>query len=321
MVGVCAMVKRFYSSSLLNAYSQVKSKRSFLFSLLVLLVIFLVILFVFFSGEKSVKELTQTADSDQMMEMDLMDNLQWLNHQPLLRAQMPAQADTLKPALEPKPVPLAIDSKRMQGTSMVYAKTIATSERQLDRVEPVAGERRLLAGEVLHAVLESAIQSDFAGPVRAILSEPAYSYSGMHVVLPAGTRIIGEYQNSIKAAQVRVGIEWKRMILPDGSSIDFSAPATDPIGRVGIEATRIDTHFWKRFGEAGLYSLLSAGSQLSGGLSADTLTAGQLLRSQISTSFADTAMADLEKDKSIEPTIYLDPGAEISIFVRRDMEF
>jgi type IV secretion system protein VirB10 len=143
----------------------------------------------------------------------------------------------------------------------------------------------------------------------------------MRLLLPVGTRIIGQYQNGVSATQVRVGIRWERMVLPDGSSVVFDAPGMDPMGRIGIEASSIHTHFWKRFGDAGLYSVLSSGTQLSGGVDESTLTAGQLLRSQVSESFANTAMSDLEKNKSISPTIYLDPGSEISIFVRRDIVF
>jgi type IV secretory pathway VirB10-like protein len=67
--------------------------------------------------------------------------------------------------------------------------------------------------------------------------------------------------------------------------------------------------------------VLSAGTELSGGADESTLTAGQQLRSQVSSSFADTAMSDLDKNRNIVPTIYLDPGSEISIFVRRDIVF
>jgi type IV secretory pathway VirB10-like protein len=315
------MVKRFYTPSLLRVYGQVKSKRSLVFSWVVLAIVSLVIMLSFFGGSKSIDKPLLESDLSPAVETELMHNLQWLNRQSLSVQQEPALVHKVKPASFALSETTKIDPKRLQAAAVIYAHPVVTKIDHLNRVTTGVGARRLLAGEVLHAVLESAIQSDFAGPVRAILSDPAYSYNGMQVVLPAGTRIIGEYQNSIKAAQVRVGIEWKRMILPNGSSIDFSAPATGPMGRVGVAATRVNTHFWRRFGEAGLYSLLSAGSQLAGGASADTLTAGQLLRSQVSSSFADTAMAELEKNKSIAPTIYLDPGAEVSIFVRHDMEF
>lgn len=315
------MVKRYYASSLLAAYAQPKSRRSLLYSGLVLLLVVGLVLLVFLGDNREPKSNVTGTASRRVIDADLARNLQWLNQQSLPKYRIPAKHKKAALLVAHKNAPAIISQKRLSAGVTVYAQPAAKKSVSVDHVIRAAGGRFLLAGEVLHAVLESAIQSDFAGPVRAILSEPAYSYRGMNQVLPAGTRIIGVYQNSVQAAQVRVGIEWQRMILPNGRSVVFSAPAVDPLGRVGVHATRINTHFWKRFGEASLYSLLSAGAQLAGGSSADTLTAGQLLRSQLSSSFADTAMHDLEENKNIAPTIYLDPGSEISIFVRRDMEF
>jgi hypothetical protein len=309
------MGKASYSPGILSAYSVKRSNRSFVFSLLILVGLLLFVIYCFLGGSESSKvEKTEPLDF-QAVDHDLAHNLQWLN-EPVLTTHPEKPIHVFKRVIH------QLDKNRLAANSLVYESSASkTVPSKVTRVEKNGGSNRLVAGEVLHAVLESAIQSDFAGPVRAILSEPAYAYRSRHVLLPAGTRVIGEYQNSIRSTQVRVGMRWQRMVLPGGDSVSFDAPATDPMGRVGIKASRVNSHFWKRFGEAGLYSLLSAGAQLSGGLDASTLTAGQMLGSQVAGSFADTAMSDLEKSKDISPTIYLDPGAEISIFVRRDIIF
>lgn len=316
------MAKRFYASSLLAAYRREKTTKSYLYSLLVLLIIVVGILYGFFNGGKKSKAEIEMPFNSDLIDLDVSTNLQWLNSQVDKKPVLPQKEEPVSEKKSPSSSELVLDSQRLNAGSMVYEASNATVESELaDHVTLFDGSNRLVAGEVLHAVLESAIQSDFAGSVRAILSEPAYSYRGMRVVLPAGTRVIGVYQNNIQAAQVRVAIEWQRLILPNGSSVIFSSPATDPLGRIGVEATGVDTHFWKRFGEASLYSLLSAGAQFSAGSSADTLTAGELFRTQVASSFADTATSDLDKKRNISPTISLDPGSEISIFVRKDIDF
>lgn len=320
------MGKKWYPDSLIAAYSCSRKRLSTAFPFLAVGILFILVVVVFFWPEKPVVHKEFMQDTTEDVDHDLVRNIQWLNH----RAQIvkvvakPQAHTTITPIQQSKAYHVTpLNNKRLEANSLVFSQSHTTSStHQADHVLNLSRyDRRLMAGEVLHAVLESAIQSDFAGPVRAILSDPSYSYRGMRLLLPAGTRLIGQYKNMVTASQVRVGIQWQRMILPDGKSVVFEAPGMGPMGRIGVRASRVNSHFWKRFGEASLYSLLSAGSQLSGGLSADTLTAGQLLRSQVAGSFADTAMQSLDKNKQIAPTIYLDPGSEVSIFVRRDIEF
>lgn len=321
------MPKYFLPKSLIAAYSLSRKPRTVLYSALLLIFVLAVVLSFFVSSNAGKKLAPRPKALTANIGKDLEQNLQWLNRV----VEQPKKMQSVAKNIHHNPTPQmhatqvtssVLDAKRLAKDSLVFIdKQAFSSSSQEDRVKTLATGKRLMAGEVLHAVLESAIQSDFAGPVRAVLSEPAYAYRTTAVLLPVGTRLIGEYKNAVSAAQTRIGIRWQRLILPDGRSIRFDSPTIGPMGRVGVQSSYVDRHFWKRFGEAALYSLLSAGAQLSGGADASTLTAAQLLRSDVSSSFAETAMSALDKDKGIAPTIYLNPGSEISIFVRKDIVF
>ena len=50
-------------------------------------------------------------------------------------------------------------------------------------------------GEFIHAILETAIDSDLPGMIRAVVTRPVYSYRGDHLLIPEGSRLIGQYSS------------------------------------------------------------------------------------------------------------------------------
>src|SRR3990167_94891 len=89
------------------------------------------------------------------------------------------------------------------------------------------------SGEFLHAVLETAIQSDLPGQIRAVVSQPVYAYVGETPLIPAGSRLIGQYSSSVLQGQNRVFVVWNRVILPNGTSAQINSAGTDQLGIAG----------------------------------------------------------------------------------------
>ncbi|MEM8820091.1 MAG: TrbI/VirB10 family protein, partial [Pseudomonadota bacterium] len=110
-------------------------------------------------------------------------------------------------------------------------------------------------GTLIGAILESAIQSDLPGQIRAIVSEDAYSLDQSRVLIPRGSRLIGSYRAGIVQGQTRVFVVWERLIRSDGVSIQVGSVGTDQLGRSGVEGF-VDTHFFERFGASILLSLI-----------------------------------------------------------------
>ena len=77
----------------------------------------------------------------------------------------------------------------------------------------------VLQGKFIDAVSETAINSDLPGQVRALVSYDVYAESGRRVMLPRGTRLIGEYNTAIAKGQERLFVVWTRAIRPDGIDI------------------------------------------------------------------------------------------------------
>ena len=97
------------------------------------------------------------------------------------------------------------------------------------------------AGTIIPAVMLTAINSDLPGQITGQVRENVYdSDTGEHLLIPQGTRLVGFYDHHVVYGQQRVLITWKRLILPDGSSLSLTdGPARNRRGR-GRRVSRSD---------------------------------------------------------------------------------
>jgi len=179
----------------------------------------------------------------------------------------------------------------------------------------------IASGEFLHAVLETAINSDLPGMVRAVVSDPVYAYVGETPIIPAGSRLIGQYASAVFKGQNRVFVIWNRVILPNGISIQINSPGTDALGRAGIGADEVNTHFWGRFGQSILLSLIGAGASTMDVNSADQYNSASMYRAAIGQSFQQSAEKSLQDNDQAKATLNIYQGTSINVFVARDLSF
>ncbi len=179
----------------------------------------------------------------------------------------------------------------------------------------------IASGEFIHAVLETAINSDLPGMVRAIISRPVYATVGEKPLIPAGSRLIGQYTANIAHGQERVMVIWNRVILPNGTSVQINSPSTDALGRAGQGANAINRHFISRFGQAALLSIIGAGVAGSGVHPQDQYNSASEYRSAIAQSFRQSAQQSLQSNASTKPTLHVYQGAKLTVFVAHDVDF
>lgn len=203
-------------------------------------------------------------------------------------------------------------------------------------------------GTMIKGVLETAIQSDLAGMVRAVVSENVWSFDGRRILIPAGSRLIGEYRSGLSTGQTRVFIVWTRMLRSDGVSVQLGSMGTDELGRTGMTGI-VDKHWVEKFGSAILLSLVGGAAQFIANLGQDNqsgqnqystidpttgqpvlvqgqpnqnaLYARQIGAQQVSMTLNRIAEEALRDSINIPPTIHVDQGSRIMVFVRRDLDF
>jgi type IV secretory pathway VirB10-like protein len=172
-------------------------------------------------------------------------------------------------------------------------------------------------GTVIPAVLETAINSDLPGFVRAVVSRDVRGFDGTTVLIPRGSKLIGQYRSGVALSQTRAFVVWSRVITPEGVSIDIGSPGTDQLGRGGLEG-ETDTHFFERFGSAILLSVMGAGLERLAD-SGDNNNTAIIIGSQQQAS--QVASIALQKQIDIPVTIKVAQGTPLQVFVTRDLDF
>jgi type IV secretion system protein VirB10 len=182
-----------------------------------------------------------------------------------------------------------------------------SSARSSRLVEPAS---TVVQGTLIPAVLETAINTDVPGYVRAVVSQDVRSFDGSRVLIPRSSRLIGEYKGATQAGQRRAYLMWTRLVRPDGVSVALASPAADFAGQAGVGG-QVNSHFFSRFGSAILLSVLGgAGGLLSGGASTVVVGGG-----------SSAASAAIQQNGNRGPTIRVRQGEPIRVFTARDLVF
>lgn len=187
-----------------------------------------------------------------------------------------------------------------------------------ERVVPPASPYVLQAGAVIPAALVTGIRSDLPGQITAQVTQNVYdSPTGRSLLIPQGTRVIGQYDSGVGFGQKRVLLVWNRLIFPDGRSIVLERqPGADGQGYAGLE-DGVDYHWGELFKAAALSTILSVGAEAgSSGQESDIVRA---LRSGASDSVSQVGQQIVQRQLQIAPTLDIRPGFPVRVIVTRDL--
>lgn len=185
------------------------------------------------------------------------------------------------------------------------------------------GSFALTAGTVIQATLLTGITSDVPnGDVVAQIRQNVYdSQTGTHLLIPQGSRIIGVSGAAGGNGNKRIGVVFKRIILPNGASLTLpDQKAIDGVGYPGL-ADIYNDHQGKTYSTAFTSALLGALAQSATGNSSgsDTRSSGQEAVSGAVASILQTGEKMVEKDLNVNATIEIEPGFQFSVFINQDL--
>lgn len=197
-----------------------------------------------------------------------------------------------------------------------FAQRVGSKSADVSKAEQMQNlDRMVPQGAIVGAVMETALNSDLPGFARAVVTKDVLSFDGSAVLIPAGSRVIGEYNSGVAQGASRIFIVWSRLIRPDGVSISLGSPAVDELGRGGLGG-KVNRHFLQRFGGAILLSVLTGGINAAAG----SIGGGSTIIVN-SSSEATSLLTQAARGNDIPPTIKTDQGALVRIFVARDLDF
>lgn len=136
-----------------------------------------------------------------------------------------------------------LEAKRKSSIVLVGGAPPAKTPEQIEQEADFKfrGDMSLVLGrgKIIDAIVESAINTDFGGEIRAIINRDIYSEWGKNILIPKGSRVYGSYTTGVSGAYGRVTIDWTHLDLSNGYIVNLSGSAQDGLGRKGIQG-RVD---------------------------------------------------------------------------------
>ena len=248
--------------------------------------------------------------------------------QPQAASQGPDPAPMLAAALAPGfgtlPAPAAGDVQPANGQAgkRQFAAGARVDDYLTNPLQAPISPWEVKAGTIISAALITAINSDLPGQVIAQVTEPVYDHrTGATVLVPQGSRLIGQYDSQVAYGQSRALIAWNRVIMPDGRSINIGSMAgADLSGATGLQ-DKTDGHFWQLARGIALSTVFSvgaaaaqdAGTRSSGGLVINSAGSG------ISTSAQQVGQQVTARDLNRQATLRIRAGWPLRVIVNKDM--
>jgi type IV secretion system protein TrbI len=186
-----------------------------------------------------------------------------------------------------------------------------------DRLTAPVHPHILQAGSIIPAALITGIRSDLPGQITAQVTQNVYdSPTGRILLIPQGSRLIGDYDADVAFGQSRVLLAWNRLILPDGSSVALERqPGADPRGFAGLQ-DRTDYHWGSVIKAALVSTVLGVGAELGSGDDGNLVRA---LRRGSQDSINRAGEQIVSRELNVRPTLTIRPGFQVRVIVTRDL--
>jgi type IV secretion system protein VirB10 len=220
------------------------------------------------------------------------------------------------------------DSQNMQSRKEAFltgARTRQADDYLRSTREAPLSRYEIKAGWEIPAVLEQALNSDLPGELKALVTSNVYdTATGLYLLIPQGSRIVGKYDSHVSYGQDGVQVSWSRIIYPDASSIDLDGMlGLDSHGNAGLR-DKVDRHYRRLIGFSVLTSLFTAAFEISQRNSQSALTyptPAQTAGSAVGQELTQTGAQITRRNLNVQPTIKVPAGYKFTVRVNRDILF
>jgi type IV secretion system protein TrbI len=246
-----------------------------------------------------------------------------------------AESQTAAPAASSAPpesdaAQMAQLLKQMQAPAAppVAPATNDAPETMNDRKEenkiPPVGNRAagktyvLFEGAILETVLINRLDGQFSGPVECLLSNDVYSNDRQHLLIPAGSKLLGETRKVDTFGQTRLAVVFHRVIMPDGYSVSLDQfKGLNQTGDTGLR-DEVNNHYLRIFGVSLAIGALGAVAEAgtNGSLNASS---SDLMRQGFAASTAQSSAQILDKFLNVMPTVTIREGHRVKVYLSGDL--
>ena len=190
---------------------------------------------------------------------------------------------------------------------------------QISTSPAAAGKNYILfEGTVLESVLINRLDGQFSGPIECLLTNDIYSHDRQHLLIPAGSKVLGETKKVDAFGQTRLAVVFHRLIMPDGYSLSLDQfKGLNQTGDAGLR-DQVNNHYLRIFGVSLAIGALGAVAQ--GGTSGPLTASGtDLMRQGFAQSTAQSSAQILDKFLNIMPTVTIREGHRVKVYLSGDL--
>jgi type IV secretion system protein TrbI len=239
------------------------------------------------------------------------------SNQPKLNWQIGPQQLPVAPSA---PVPTATAASADRPSSEDTTQQPAISPTKVADFNQSAGKNyRVLAGTVIETVLLNRINSDFSGPVKSMVTSPVYSHDRQRVLIPEGSKILGEAQKLATLGQKRVAVAFHRLIMPDGFSVSLDQfKGLNQIGETALQ-DKVNNHYLRIFGMSVALGLISGFSNRGVTYYGPGSSGTDTYRSGVADSLSQSSQRILDRYINILPTVTIREGHRLKVYLTNDL--
>jgi type IV secretion system protein VirB10 len=176
----------------------------------------------------------------------------------------------------------------------------------------------LFEGTVIETVLLNRLDGQLSGPVECLVTNDVFSHDRQHLLIPAGSKVLGEARKVESFGQSRLAVFFHRLVMPDGYSVSLDHFAgLNQVGDAGLR-DQVNNHYLRIFGVS--LAVGAVGAAAEGGTSgALTASGSDLLRQGFAQSTAQSAAHILDRFLNVLPTVTIREGHRIKVYLSGDL--
>ena len=176
----------------------------------------------------------------------------------------------------------------------------------------------LFEGNILETVLINRLDGQFSGPIECLLSTAVYSNDRQHLLIPAGSKLLGETKRVDSLGQKRLAVAFHRLLMPDGFSVSLDQfKGLNQTGDTGLR-DQVNNHYLRIFGVSLAIGVLGAVAEAGTG-NALTSSSTDLMRQGLAGSMAQSSAQILDKFLNILPTVTIREGHRVKVYLSGDL--
>lgn len=236
-------------------------------------------------------------------------------------ATPPAVAPSPAGAAQPKPSPTEGSPPDPQLPDPTPERAARPTQRE--HIDPSLQKAdgksyRLFEGSIIETVLTNRLEGSFDGPVNAMVTTAVYSHDGQRVLIPQGSRILGEVKRNDSLGQQRLAVVFHRIVMPDGYSASLDQfKGLSQIGETGLR-DQINHHYTEIFGVSLAIGAIAGLSNINTSYGANA-SSTDVYRQGVTASLSQSSLRILDRYLNVLPTFTIREGQRIKVILSNDL--